>query len=538
MHGHFDLKINGESQRVEGESANATLLDFLRRRGLTAAKAGCSDGGCGACTVAVVEMDGHGKATFRAVNACLLRLPMLAGRELWTLEGLAALPGLHPVQEQLAAKGATQCGFCAPGIVMSLFEGYYREGLETLDDVNGQLSGNLCRCTGYRSIRDAAIKVIREAALRREEVRGSATVARKLPMGSEARAPDGFGFSDVLEKAADKGDDRGELSYIDRVQGRFSRPKSVTDLLRLLHQYPESRLVSGGTGSPPLREQHEEQPTFLIGVGDIPELKVLLDRGDHWEVGAAVTLSALGEALGDEFPELLKMLRTFGGRQLRNLATVGGNLASGAHNGDLAPLLIALGARIELSSLEGERELSLEDFFVGYRHTALLDNEIIKGVRIPRVGEAALKSRRAERRIASFYKVSKRQTMDRSIANAGFCVWLDSDRSVLEARVAFGGIGAFAMRATEVERFLKGKSWCQETVDTAVDLLIAAFDPVDDLLASAAYQRRLVGNLFLKFFIDYPAGATVEGASHDLAEGFAQKPILVGKPELDPEPEP
>ena len=168
MHGHFDLTINGESLRVEGESANTTLLDFLRRRGYTAAKSGCSDGGCGACTIAVVELDGRGKPSFRSMNACLLRLPMLAGCEVWTLEGLSALPGLHPVQEQLAANGAAQCGFCAPGIVMSLFEGYYRDDLQTLDDVNGQLAGNLCRCTGYRPIRDAAIKAIREGALRRE----------------------------------------------------------------------------------------------------------------------------------------------------------------------------------------------------------------------------------------------------------------------------------------------------------------------------------------------------------------------------------
>lgn len=532
MQGYFDFQINGESQRVEGELANATLLDFLRRRGFTAAKSGCSDGGCGACTVVLIDLDGEGEPAFRAVNACLLRLPMLAGREIWTLEGLANLPGLHPVQEQLVANGATQCGFCAPGMVMSLFEGYYRDDIETLDDVNGQLVGNLCRCTGYRPIRDAAIKAMREGALRRESVTGSDAVSRKLPVGGDDRIQDGFGFTEVLERGGRSIEGGGGLAYMDREQGRFSQPETVTELLRLIHQFPDARLLSGGTSSPPMMEDGTSGAEFLIGIGSVAELKVVLDHGDRWEIGASVTMTALGEVVGGEFPEMSKLLRTFGGRQLRNVATVGGNLVSGAHNGDLAPMLMALDAQVRLVSLDGERDLSIGEFFVGYRQTALKDNEILKSVLLPKVA-----SRLIGTRVADFYKVSKRGSMDRSVANAGYCVWLDQDGVIVEARLAYGGIGAFAMRAFEAERYLKGKQWKRATIEGALEKVRDAFDPVDDLLASAVYQKSLVANLLMKFFVEHSGERGERTIKHDLASQYVSRRI-VGSPEAEPEAEP
>jgi xanthine dehydrogenase molybdopterin binding subunit/xanthine dehydrogenase small subunit len=477
----IEFTLNGRSVRIEDVSPNTTLLEYLRRTGLTGAKEGCAEGDCGACSVAILDRDSQGQPCYRAINSCLVPLCLMAGREIVSAEGVVGRNKLHPVQEKMVEGHGSQCGYCTPGFVMSLFEGYYRGDIRQPDQLDDQLCGNLCRCTGYRPIRAAAFAAFPE---------------RHRKNGQDS-------FAERLKKPATE---LGGLEY-EYAGERFFRPTSLGDLLQLLGQFPDARLIAGATELGLDITKRFKKFSMLISVEAVPGLKEIRRADAEWHIGAAVTLTQIEESMADEFPALADMLRVFGSRQVRNRATMGGNLVTASPIGDSAPLLLALDARVVLASLSSgagvspvllsERTLPLHEFFVAYRKTALRPGEILKTIIVPRGP-----SQPGVTRKCAWYKVSKRREMDISTVAACFTVDLDSGSVVRHARLGYGGVAAMPARAGRTEQALLGKRWCEATVREVLPTLQAEFTPISDARGSAEYRRALITGLFEKFFLN------------------------------------
>ncbi|HWA26263.1 MAG TPA: xanthine dehydrogenase molybdopterin binding subunit [Lacunisphaera sp.] len=490
----FDLVVNGRVVTASGVAPTTTLLAWLRANGLTGSKEGCAEGDCGACSVALVDRDAAGKPTYRAFNSCIALLPMFAGREIVTVEALArcGVDGngstglttgqLHPVQAAMVEHYGSQCGYCTPGFVVSLFEAYYRDNCKEPWQVSDQLCGNLCRCTGYRPIRDAAM-----AALARHNV-GSAlapTSPPKVPASSDPTSDDPFAAR-LKEPVRLPG-------ALDHSSGgaRFLRPTSLPGLFTLLETYPAAQLVAGATEiGVELTKKFKSFP-LLISTEAVPELTRIKATPEAWRIGAAATLTNIEEALGAEYPSLAKMLRVFASRQIRNRATMGGNLVTASPIGDSAPLLLTLDASVVLATVRSERTVPLAEFFTAYRKTVLRPGEIMREIVIPRAGPGPNQTRRVD-----FLKVSKRRELDISIVAAAFRVDLDADGRVREARLAYGGVAAMPTRATKVEAALIGRKLADPAV---LPLLRDTFQPIDDARSGAEYRRELVVSLWQKF---------------------------------------
>lgn len=456
----FSLTLNGQSVEIRDVAPNTTLLDWLRGTGQVGTKCGCAEGDCGACTVALLDV-ANGKPAWRSINSCIALLPMFAGRELMTVEGLAKDGQLHPVQRCMVKHGGSQCGYCTPGVVMSMFEGYERGDCDTPAKIADQLCGNLCRCTGYRPIRDAAVEAIRS---REGEAPAESTCHRSA------------GASPSLA-----------LDYRTGAE-TFHRPISLAELFALRREFPDAQLVAGATEIGVLINKRFLHYPRLISTEAVAELREITATPDDWSLGATATLTQIGEALAHEFPSFDRMLGLFASRQIRNRATLGGNLATASPIGDSTPVLLSLGASLVLVSEAGERRLPLAAFFTGYRQTALRPGELIKSVIVPRVD-----SRRAE-----FFKVSKRREMDISIVAAAFCVETDGAGVVTHARLAFGGVAATPARARRAEEAALGQTLAASLADVTA-ALHDEFAPIDDLRGSAEYRRGLIVNLWEKF---------------------------------------
>lgn len=478
----LSLVINGEPVSVKDFSPAMTLLEYLRLSGRAGTKEGCGDGDCGACTVAIVGEGADGKPHYQAVNSCLIPLGAVAGRQVLTADGITqcSIPKtplvkepvtfeqLHPVQSAMVETGGSQCGYCTPGFIMSLFAAYY-DG--TPDDLS--VEGNLCRCTGYLPIRRAA-QMVAEAA-------PHDTFAEQLASASTALSP---------------------LAYTTDNNGhseRFYRPTQLSDVLDLMQQYPDATLVAGATDLGLEMSWHRQHYPILISLEAVVELKQVQQTEEHVEIGAAVPLSYIETTLHGIFPAMDEMIHWFAARQVRNRATLGGNIGTASPIGDLPPVLLALDATLKLAGSDGERTMPLASFFTGYRQTELQPGEVIASVQIPK----ALTPGTA-RRLTQSYKIGKRGTDDISIVAAAFVVDVDASNTVLKARLGYGGVAATPARATEVEAFLTGKPWNAETIQSAKPLLQEAFTPLTDLRGSAEYRKRLVVNLFEKFFVEFP----------------------------------
>ena len=464
--GGFAITINGVSVPVADIAPTTTLLDFLRTHGYTGGKQGCAEGDCGACTVALVDRTADGKPTYRAINSCIALLPMFAGREIVTVEGLAAGGKLHPVQAHMVKQYGSQCGYCTPGFVMSLFEAWYRDDCREPWHLSDQLSGNLCRCTGYRPIRDAALGALAE--------RASATDADDF----RARLNDPVAPLPALDYAA-----QGE---------RFIRPTTLAELFRLMHDNPGARLVAGATEIGVEINKKLASCPLLISTEGVPELTRIQRTPAEWRVGGAVTLTAIEESMAAEYPSLARMLRVFASRAIRNRATMGGNIATASPVGDSAPVLLTLDASLVLASAQGERKIPLSDFFLGYRKTALQPGEIILSIIVPRLQAVVGQTRQMD-----FLKVSKRRELDISIVAGAYRLDLDAHGVVRLARIAYGGVAVTSSRARKAEQALIGRrvSDAREAVSEA---LRAEFQPIDDVRGSAEYRRGLIVSLWEK----------------------------------------
>jgi len=465
----FNFTLNGRKIRVDHAANTTTLLDWLRSNQLTGTKEGCAEGDCGACSVVVIERNAAGEATYRSFNSCLALLPMLANKEVLTVEGLAREGAkLHPVQDAMVESYGSQCGYCTPGFVMSMFEGFYRKDCQGPCGISDQLGGNLCRCTGYRPIRDAALKAF------------------------DARAAMAAGGDAFGERLARPLPDLVELDYHSGV-GRFVRPTSLAGLFAALASHPQAALIAGATEiGVDVTKKFKAFP-LLISTEAVPELTRITETVEAWRIGGAVTLTVVEETIAQEYPSLAKMLKVFAARAIRNRATLGGNLATASPIGDSAPILLTLDAELVLATAEARRTVKLAEFFIGYRKTLLQPGEIILEVLVPRAGPAAGLTRRTE-----FFKVSKRRELDISITAAAFLVDTDAAGIVRRARMGYGGVAATPVRPRRAEAALEGRTLADAARDVGV-ILAEEFKPISDARAGAAYRGGLIVSLWEKF---------------------------------------
>ncbi len=454
--------LNDRPVEETGLAPTTTLLRYLRDRAhLTGTKEGCAEGDCGACSVAVLEQDAQGAASLRSVNACLLLLPMVQGKRVYTVEALKENGRWHVVQESLARGLGSQCGYCTPGVAMSMLEACHRRDLDEPWKLDAQMCGNLCRCTGYRPIREAAREV-----------------AGLCPPDRFARA-----LAETRPESMD-------LAYTAGAQ-RYFTPGSLDALWDVLDAHPSARFVVGGTDLSLEVTKRYAEPPLLVSLEAVADLRVLAPREGGHRLGATARLTDVEDYARSACPPLERMLRYFGSRQIKNRATVGGNLCTASPIGDLAPVLLALGASVVLRSRGGERRLPLEDFFVGYRRTARAADEVLAYVDIPAQPESAR---------ALAYKVSKRREADISSVSAGFRVVVDGQGRVSEARLAYGGMAATPARALKTEAALVGQPWTEATVEAALPRLAEDFQPLSDHRGSAWFRAQLAQNLLRGFF--------------------------------------
>jgi xanthine dehydrogenase small subunit len=455
-----ELILNGQTLRVDERDIDphTTLLDFLRARGFVGSKEGCAEGECGACAVALVRAGVGGKTAYLPVNSCLTLLGSVLGGELITVEGVRPRPGeLHPVQAAMVECGGSQCGYCTPGFVVSMFAEYYRPNRPAWDPES--VAGNLCRCTGYRPIRDAMRSV--------GQPRSDDPLLARL----DRPAPELAGLTQL------------------RHDRRLLRPTTLDELLELRASEPNAKLVAGGTDVVVEINQRQARWPTLISLEAVAELRSLTVHPDHIEIGAAVTLSQLEHRLAHAIPLLDELFPLFSSRLIRNRATLGGNLVNASPIGDSPPVLLALDAKLELRSRSGVRTIGIDEFFLGYRKTALALDELLTQIRVPA----------RQPTLAHFYKVSKRVLDDISTVAAAFAIDLDADGRISNARLAYGGVAATPVRALAVEQALLGRAWTRESVAAVAPMLAEAFTPMTDHRGSAQYRRAMAVRLLEKF---------------------------------------
>ncbi|MFD0369614.1 xanthine dehydrogenase small subunit [Streptomyces sp. NPDC127114] len=522
------VTVNGKEAPISPVAPHTTVLDFLRERGLTGTKEGCAEGECGACAVLVARPGVDMPTDWVAVNACLVPVAALDGQEIVTSEGLATAgrpdehgtpPRLHPVQEEMAVRGGSQCGYCTPGFICSMAAEYYRPdrcahadaeahpdaeahadteahahaeahpnthtsaadaasaplGTRSADPEHGPngfdlhaLSGNLCRCTGYRPIRDAAFAV------------GTPTADDVLAQRREQAPPA------PVATAYAQGD------------SVFLRPATLAEALHELRERPEAVVVAGSTDWGVEVNIRSRRAGCVIAVDRLPELRDLRVESDRIEIGAAVTLTEIERHLDGRVPLLAELFPQFASRLIRNSATLGGNLGTGSPIGDTPPVLLALEASVVLAAPDGEREVPLADYFTGYRQSVRRPGELIRSVRIPLPLSP----------VVAFHKIAKRRFDDISSVAVAFALDIE-DGIVRKARVGLGGVAATPIRALATEAALEGRPWSAGTVEDAARVLRAQGTPMDDHRASAAYRSAMLGQSLMKTY----AQTTTEAVS-------------------------
>ncbi|MFK4066298.1 xanthine dehydrogenase small subunit [Streptomyces sp. NPDC029674] len=476
------ITVNGEETPLSPATPHTTALDFLRERGLTGTKEGCAEGECGACSVMVARPGVNKPTDWVAVNACLVPAAALDGQEIITSEGLATagepgtMPSLHPVQEEMAVRGGSQCGYCTPGFVCSMAAEYYRPGrcehsTESTDSTDPEhgpngfdlhaLSGNLCRCTGYRPIRDAAFAV------------GAPTEDDPLAQRREQAPP-----VPVATEYTQGG-------------STFLRKHTLNETLQLLRERPDAVVVAGSTDWGVEVNIRSRRADCVVAIDRLPELRELRVESGHIEIGAALTLTEIERSLGTgnvpDVPLLADLFPQFASRLIRNGATLGGNLGTGSPIGDSPPVLLALDASLVLADADGERVVPLADYFTGYRQSVRRPDELIRAVRIPLPLSP----------VTAFHKIAKRRFDDISSVAVAFALDIE-DGTVRKARIGLGGVAATPVRSLATEAALEGEPWSAETVEAAARVLRGEGTPMSDHRASALYRSAMLGQSLLK----------------------------------------
>jgi xanthine dehydrogenase small subunit len=474
------ILVNGEHRDLDGVPLHTNALDFLRGCGLTGAKEGCAEGECGACSIMVARPapDGSDATEWTAINSCLVPAAALDGQEVVTSEGLGSPDDLHPVQHEMAVRGGSQCGYCTPGFVCSMAAEFYRAGRAATngagpqDSYHGEngfdlhsISGNLCRCTGYRPIRDAAFALTFPAADDRLAVRRTAPA----PAPTATRLHDG--------------------------EAAFLRPAGLAEALTLLRDHEDATVVAGSTDWGVEVNLKGRRAGLVVAVDRLPELRGFEVSDSDVRIGAALTLTEVERRLAGRLPLLAALMPQFASPLIRNGATLGGNLGTGSPIGDAPPVLLALEASVVLASSDGQevvsRTVALADYFTGYRESVRRPGELITEVVVPLPAAG----------VTAFHKIAKRAFDDISSVAVGYALDV-VDGEVRQARIGLGGVAAMPIRALDAEAALEGRPWTQETVDAAADVLGRAGTPISDQRASAEFRTAMLGQTLRKLFAE------------------------------------
>jgi xanthine dehydrogenase small subunit len=481
------LVLNGERVDVADAPPQTTLLQWLRdTRQLTGTKEGCAEGDCGACTVIVANSRGDSTLAWKPINACIRPLPSLDGHAVFTVESLAAPDGrLHPVQQALVECHASQCGFCTPGFAMSLFGLYKNARAPSREAADDALSGNLCRCTGYRPILAAAERM---AGIDAEACGATGWRGPGIAVdGSRVVSADEERLAAQLDALARD----ATFDYAAAGQ-RWLAPVDSAGLAESCAVHPDARLVAGATDVGLwITKQHRYLGTMISTLA-VRDLALVRRDDDRIEIGAAASLADAFDALDDDYPELREAWIRFASVPIRHAGTLGGNVANGSPIGDSMPALIALGATVSLRKGERVRTMPLEDYYIAYQKTALEPGEFVGSLAVPR---------RIAGLVLRAWKLSKRYDQDISAAFAAFALVIDGGH-VASARIGCGGVAATPKRAVATENALAGRPWTRETAEDAANTLEREFTPIDDMRASAAYRRRALGNLMRRLWLE------------------------------------
>ena len=484
----------GAIHSVADASPTRTVLQHLREDlHCTGTKEGCAEGDCGACTVVIGELQDD-TLSLKAVNSCIQFLPTLDGRALFTVEDLRqADDALHPVQQAMVECHGSQCGFCTPGFVMSLWGLYLKredsgqQGAPCRKEIDDTLSGNLCRCTGYRPIIEAAQRMT------------------ELPPVTMAREP----VTDALRALR-----RDAPLHYEFDGRRFDAPRTLAQLAELRAAWPEATLLAGSTDVGLWVTKQLRELKHIIYLGQVEDLQQLTETDGFLEIGAGVTLEAAYAAICGHYPQLNEMRQRFASLPIRNAGTLGGNVANGSPIGDSMPWLIALGAEVVLHSAAGPRVLALDRFYLGYQKKDMQPGEVVAAVRVP-LPRAGVQFRT--------YKLSKRFDQDISAVCAAFALTLDGER-VADVRIAYGGMAATPARALAAEAALRGQDWSEATLNVAIAAMEKDYAPLSDMRASASYRMRTAKNLLRRFWLETRTQAPLAQADLNAYAALQKEP--------------
>jgi len=482
--------LDGEVMEVADVDPNRTVLQFLREDlGRTGTKEGCAEGDCGACTVVIADKDASGdRLTARAVNSCIQFLPTLDGKELLTVESLDnGQQQLHPAQKAMVGCHGSQCGFCTPGFVMSLFALFKNNANPTRRDIDEALAGNLCRCTGYTPIVDAA--------------RGMYADATDSGSWLSRSASEEFG-GDEKRRLQVLADLQTDTPLCFEGEGRkFFAPRNLDQLAALVAEFPAAIILAGGTDVGLWVTKQQRSLDVVIYTGNVAGLDESSADESCLDIGAAVSLTDAMSLIIEHYPTLEELFVRFASPPIRNAGTLGGNVANGSPIGDSMPALLVLGTELVLNSGGQRRVIALDDFYLGYQQTDLQSGELLERIRIPLPTDGE--------HVRS-YKVSKRFDQDISAVCAAFRVILENGK-VTEIGVAYGGMAAIPARAPQCEQALLGNEWNEESIAAAMTALGKDFSPISDMRSSAAYRHQVCANLLQRFYLE-----TVNGASQQV----------------------